>query len=968
MAASSPLSTSTASGWAEAPSSSGINTQTLEIGVAGMSLMSGIGGGGSRPPTLSGSTVSSDEPSSSRNPSYGSISIPSADHGVPGLGRGTPPSPMSPLHKNLIGNLPQNLPKPPGLHGSSSMPSPIGKSSVTHTTGSCSPTNLSLTPNSSIAADDHHHGMKDHHHHHLMGEGRSAPVDTGSQLSWNNERAQKQTSDNPTADFSSLDGDDGLHGLGALRERAQSSPGPFAGASSGGVLSSSPPVRIDISSFSQGDMSPLNADSDSVRQRNFPPNPRHRRGPSGGSAGGAIRHSRPPLSGGGGSYSSLADNMDDRYHIGQHRPRSVGANEMDLHQQQQHQHQQHSEQQQRHILDQQHTQKFGNFMNLNTHVQQQQQSRLPPSSPHHNHQIRHIRSYSGPSQDQQGLMHNEGHQLGSSYDGRSQQGGYFQQGRNDGGGGAMFQGDGSGHLGGGGGLYGSNNLGLSRSVSESHGLSGRQGPPGLIQRSTSLSQQALSTGSVDSFNNSGQQQNLPRRNSDNFHGGYGGGAPSIPNRMQHLGPSSLSPRYDDSPVMATQEEMRLYGIGSHSRSDSFSLSSQYSPSPQYSSSPSRRHSDYSNQTASSPISIGSLNRRGQSFNIPNSDMRSGMGHLSMSQSARGLSSLDDDLTHPLAGEYIDDPTDHMRFTHSRDRSTSSLPPHLSFGGGGGGGYGGHGGHMDRSPIGMGPQYVDSHHHHLPTAGASYSVPRQVYTVKFKRTQRNFILGPRFRGDLKIACYVKVEADRGEDLGIVVAKISGDKFSGSGRSSFRGGSSLGDMMGPPGGIADLKRITRLATHDEVSLLTIKREEEEELLKICRAKVRQRALPMTVVDAEYQFDRHKLTFFFEAEGRIDFRELVRDLFSMYKTRIWMQQLDKNGPHAASPGPGYLGGGPSQPPGAMEYGGVGSNLTNLSSTSLPQMSELTDQFAAATLGSLDMSHSDQAPPHQHHHHHQH
>ena len=47
---------------------------------------------------------------------------------------------------------------------------------------------------------------------------------------------------------------------------------------------------------------------------------------------------------------------------------------------------------------------------------------------------------------------------------------------------------------------------------------------------------------------------------------------------------------------------------------------------------------------------------------------------------------------------------------------------------------------------------------------------------------------------------------------------------------------------------------------------------------------------------QFDRHKLTFYFEADGRIDFRELVRDLFSIYKTRIWMQQLDKAGPRAA------------------------------------------------------------------------
>lgn len=48
-------------------------------------------------------------------------------------------------------------------------------------------------------------------------------------------------------------------------------------------------------------------------------------------------------------------------------------------------------------------------------------------------------------------------------------------------------------------------------------------------------------------------------------------------------------------------------------------------------------------------------------------------------------------------------------------------------------------------------------------------------------------------------------------------------------------------------------------------------------------------MSILDAEYQFDRHKLTFFFEADRRIDFRELVSELFSLYKTRIWMQQVD-------------------------------------------------------------------------------
>jgi len=65
--------------------------------------------------------------------------------------------------------------------------------------------------------------------------------------------------------------------------------------------------------------------------------------------------------------------------------------------------------------------------------------------------------------------------------------------------------------------------------------------------------------------------------------------------------------------------------------------------------------------------------------------------------------------------------------------------------------------------------------------------------------------------------------------------------------------------------------------------------ERALRVIREKVLQRHLPMIILDAEYQFDRHKLVFFFEADRRIDFRELVSDLFSLYKTRIWMQQVD-------------------------------------------------------------------------------
>ena len=189
-----------------------------------------------------------------------------------------------------------------------------------------------------------------------------------------------------------------------------------------------------------------------------------------------------------------------------------------------------------------------------------------------------------------------------------------------------------------------------------------------------------------------------------------------------------------------------------------------------------------------------------------------------------------------------------------------------------------------------------------TAGSGSSNPsgpKMVYQVKFKRSQRNFVLGQRVKREIKIGCYVKVEADRGEDLGIVMGITPVEKFVAStrSRSGTEDSSGSGELSttssqaaAAAASISDLKRIMRSATNDEISLLEVKREEEEVLLDICTTKVKQRGLPMTVIDAEYQYDRNKLTFFFQAEGRIDFRELVRDLFSMYKTRIWMEQIDK------------------------------------------------------------------------------
>ncbi|KAI6040057.1 PSP1 C-terminal conserved region-domain-containing protein [Pisolithus marmoratus] len=76
------------------------------------------------------------------------------------------------------------------------------------------------------------------------------------------------------------------------------------------------------------------------------------------------------------------------------------------------------------------------------------------------------------------------------------------------------------------------------------------------------------------------------------------------------------------------------------------------------------------------------------------------------------------------------------------------------------------------------------------------------------------------------------------------------------------------------------------------LVAKSQDELKALQLCQTKVRQKKLPMEVIDAEYQWDRRKLTFYFIAEKRIDFRELVRELFRLYKTRIWMASLQGPG----------------------------------------------------------------------------
>lgn len=166
------------------------------------------------------------------------------------------------------------------------------------------------------------------------------------------------------------------------------------------------------------------------------------------------------------------------------------------------------------------------------------------------------------------------------------------------------------------------------------------------------------------------------------------------------------------------------------------------------------------------------------------------------------------------------------------------------------------------------------------SGDSSTAHWPLYVVEFKAGRYDFFYIqdpsslPRSvqRGDLAI-----VEADRGKDLGKVV------------RDDIRNAEQLEEFQASRADmIADSqfakgvvpKRIYRLATNQEVSLLASKIEDESKALSICQSKIRQKNLPMEVVDTEYQWDRRKLTLYFVAERRIDFRELVRDLFKIYK----------------------------------------------------------------------------------------
>ncbi|EPQ27264.1 uncharacterized protein PFL1_05187 [Pseudozyma flocculosa PF-1] len=247
------------------------------------------------------------------------------------------------------------------------------------------------------------------------------------------------------------------------------------------------------------------------------------------------------------------------------------------------------------------------------------------------------------------------------------------------------------------------------------------------------------------------------------------------------------------------------------------------------------------------------------------------------------------------------------FAMSGLASLGPLPPPSGGGSGGGSGFGpGSQQQTDLQDLGKG----------VPLSSLAKDTP--LYIVEFKQGRTDLFFRPRGASDEHIAKgdLVIVEADRGKDLGSVVndsitveqvqsflahqSELAMIAAGGGGRggtsddaTSSGGAGGLGSSPSSPTTVRPTrsinpKRLFGKATPADMSLLYSKAQDEERALQLCITKVGQRGLPMTIVAAEMQWDRRKLTFYYTASMRVDFRDLVKELFRLYKTRIWMCHL--------------------------------------------------------------------------------
>ena len=144
---------------------------------------------------------------------------------------------------------------------------------------------------------------------------------------------------------------------------------------------------------------------------------------------------------------------------------------------------------------------------------------------------------------------------------------------------------------------------------------------------------------------------------------------------------------------------------------------------------------------------------------------------------------------------------------------------------------------------------------------------KVIGVRFRTAGKVYFFSPG-KFQIEQGSYVIVETARGVEYGWVV---SGPKD-----------------VNDEEVVQPLKSVIRLATDQDRRTVEKNKEKEKEAFQICQEKIQKHGLEMKLIDAEYTFDNNKVLFYFTADGRIDFRDLVKDLASVFRTRIELRQI--------------------------------------------------------------------------------
>lgn len=145
--------------------------------------------------------------------------------------------------------------------------------------------------------------------------------------------------------------------------------------------------------------------------------------------------------------------------------------------------------------------------------------------------------------------------------------------------------------------------------------------------------------------------------------------------------------------------------------------------------------------------------------------------------------------------------------------------------------------------------------------------KKIIAVKFKPTGKGYYFDP-LNFNIKKGDHVIVETTRGVEYGIVSAGIKEVEES--------------ELH------SALKGVIRIATEEDEKKYKENKAKEKEAFEICQEKIRAHGMEMKLVDVEYTFDGSKILFYFTADGRVDFRELVKDLAMVFHTRIELRQI--------------------------------------------------------------------------------